>query len=76
MRGCSRWANREAPCSVVFCNPTVFEARDGVSSAEHGHGRRGPRRILCACARCRNSIPLGRLEIMPEARVCVGCAER
>lgn len=26
------------------------------------------------CVRCSKAIPLGRLEIMPEAAVCVACA--
>lgn len=29
-----------------------------------------------ACARCGNSIPLGRLMLMPESTRCVHCAER
>lgn len=27
------------------------------------------------CARCKKEIPAERIEIMPETRVCVGCAQ-
>lgn len=28
------------------------------------------------CIRCGEPIPVGRLEVMPESRVCVPCAQR
>lgn len=27
------------------------------------------------CIKCKNAIPLGRLEIMPNTRVCVKCSD-
>lgn len=46
----------------------LFNVRKALASIDEGtYGR---------CVRCGGDVPPGRLEIMPEARVCVRCAGR
>lgn len=46
----------------------LFNVRKALASIDEGtYGR---------CVRCGGTVPAGRLEIMPEARVCVKCAGR
>lgn len=46
----------------------LFNVRRALESIEAGtYGR---------CVRCGRSVPPGRLEIIPEARVCVSCSGR
>ncbi|NNE70133.1 MAG: hypothetical protein HKN29_07175 [Rhodothermales bacterium] len=46
----------------------LFNVRKALAALDEGtYGR---------CFRCGDQVPAGRLEIMPEARVCVKCAGR